>query len=86
VEALSAEPASVRKDALTVAILSDAQAERMNRAGIREGVGFATFEVGFAPMDADAGGREAYVFYDRVQLLWRKWTQASAGTGDRDRA
>jgi hypothetical protein len=68
-ESLSAEPASFRKDALTVAILSDAQAERLNRAGVDGDVGFATINVGFTPVDTVEGGRVAYVFYDRVQAV-----------------
>lgn len=68
-ESLSAESDSGRQATLTVAILSDAQVERMNHPGARDGPGFATFGVGFAAIDTNAGGRVAYVFYDRVQML-----------------
>jgi hypothetical protein len=68
-ESLSAESNSVRKATLTVAILSDAQAERMNRPDVVDGAGFGAVNVGFTPIDASEGGRVAYVFYDRVQML-----------------
>jgi hypothetical protein len=68
-ESLSAESDSARQAALTVAIVSDAQVERLKRAGLDEAEGFSTLGVGFAAMDASAGGRLAYVFYDRVQMV-----------------
>ncbi|MGH2399573.1 MAG: hypothetical protein ACRDF6_06980 [bacterium] len=59
---LSAESNAARQAALTVAILSDDQAERINSAGMRDAVGFAV-------RTATEGGRVAYVVYNRVQMI-----------------
>jgi hypothetical protein len=61
-ESLLTESNATRQSALTVAIVSMEQAERMN-SGIAEG------RVGFAARTADGDGQLVYVIYDRVERL-----------------
>jgi hypothetical protein len=59
---LSAESRAGRQRALTIGILSDAQAERLLPVII-------PYSVGVAMRSVTGGGRIAYVFYGRVQML-----------------
>jgi hypothetical protein len=61
-ESLFTESNAIRQAALTIAIVSMEQAERMN-SEIADG------RVGFAARTADGDGQLAYVIYDRVERL-----------------
>jgi len=61
-ESLSAESIAARRAALTLAILSMEQAERID-AAVTSG------RMGLTARCAQGGGRVAYVFYDRIQAL-----------------
>jgi hypothetical protein len=61
-ESLLTESNAIRQAALTIAIVSMEQAERMN-SGIADG------RVGFAARSADGDGQLVYVIYDRVERL-----------------
>lgn len=61
-DSLCAETNAARHTVLTIALLSFAQAVRMDS-------GVTTDRVGFAARDTAEGGRVAYVLYDRIEVL-----------------